>query len=76
MAERMILITNDDGVNAPGLLALKKALESVARVEVYAPERNWSAASRTRTFHKPLRVDEVRLLDAPRRFRTSGTTSD
>ena len=63
MAERMILITNDDGVNARGLLALKQALDSVARVEVFAPDRNWSAASRTRTFHKPLRVDEVRLLD-------------
>lgn len=76
MAERMILITNDDGVNASGLLALKKSLESVARVEVYAPERNWSAASRTRTFHKPLRVDEVRLLDGSRGFATSGTPSD
>jgi len=76
MAERMILITNDDGVNAPGLLALKQALEDVARVEVFAPDRNWSAASRTRTFHKPLRVDEVRLLDGSRGFATSGTPSD
>ncbi len=76
MAERMILITNDDGVNAPGLLALKKTLESVARVEVFAPERNWSAASRTRTFHKPLRVDEVRLLDGSLGYATSGTPSD
>jgi len=76
MAERMILITNDDGVNAPGLLALKKALEDVARVEVYAPERNWSAASRTRTFHKPLRVDDVRLLDGSSGHATSGTPSD
>ncbi len=76
MAERMILITNDDGVNAPGLLALKKALETVARVEVFAPERNWSAASRTRTFHKPLRVDDVRLLDGSLGHATSGTPSD
>ncbi len=76
MAERMILITNDDGVNAPGLLALKKALEPVARVEVFAPERNWSAASRTRTFHKPLRVDDVRLLDGSLGHATSGTPSD
>ena len=76
MAERMILITNDDGVNAPGLLALKKALEPVARVEVSAPERNWSAASRTRTFHKPLRVDDVRLLDGSLGHATSGTPSD
>ncbi len=76
MAERMILITNDDGINAPGLLSLKQALEDVARVEVFAPDRNWSAASRTRTFHKPLRVDEVRLLDGSRGYATSGTPSD
>ncbi len=76
MAERMILITNDDGVNAPGLLALKQALEDVAHVEVFAPDRNWSAASRTRTFHKPLRVDEVRLLDGSLGHVTNGTPSD
>ena len=78
MAERMILITNDDGVNAPGLLALKQALENVAPggVQVFAPDRNWSAASRTRTFHKPLRVDEVRLLDGSRGHVTNGTPSD
>jgi 5'-nucleotidase len=76
MAERMILITNDDGVNAPGLLALKQALQDIARVEVFAPDRNWSAASRTRTFHKPLRVDEVRLLDGSSGHVTNGTPSD
>ena len=53
--ERLILITNDDGITAPGLLALKRSLNSLGRTEVYAPDRNWSAASRTRTFHKPLR---------------------
>jgi 5'-nucleotidase len=76
MAKTLILITNDDGVNAPGLLALKTALETVGHVEVFAPERNWSAASRTRTFHKPLRVDEVRLLDGSVGRVTSGTPSD
>jgi len=74
--ERIILVTNDDGVNAPGLLALRRALAEVGRVEVFAPERNWSAASRTRTFHKPLRVDEVRLLDGSVGHVTNGTPSD
>jgi len=76
MAERVILVTNDDGVNAPGLVALTKALSELGRVEVFAPERNWSAASRTRTFHKPLRVDEVRLLDGSLGHVTNGTPSD
>ncbi len=76
MPERLILVTNDDGVNAPGLTALKQELDRVARVEVYAPDRNWSAASRTMTFHKPLRVDRVQLLDGTVGHVTSGTPSD
>jgi len=76
MADRTILVSNDDGVNAPGLLALKLALEKVAAVEILAPDRNWSAASRTRTFHKPMRVDDVRLLDGSRGRVSSGTPSD
>jgi 5'-nucleotidase len=63
-------------VNAPGLLALQKALRDVATVEVFAPDRNWSAASRTRTFHKPLRVDEVRMLDGSAAHVSNGTPSD
>jgi 5'-nucleotidase len=76
MGERIILVTNDDGVNAPGLLALRRALADIGRVEIFAPERNWSAASRTRTFHKPLRVDDVRLLDGSAGHVTNGTPSD
>jgi 5'-nucleotidase len=74
--ERLILITNDDGITAPGLLALLRALKPLGRVEIYAPDRNWSAASRTRTFHKPLRVDRVPLLDGTIGHATSGTPSD
>lgn len=76
MSERLILVTNDDGVNAPGLMALKDRLAEVARVEVFVPERNWSAAGRTRTFHKPLRLDQVRLLDGTIGHVTNGTPSD
>jgi len=76
VGERVIVVTNDDGVNAPGLLALRRALAEIGRVEIFAPERNWSAASRTRTFHKPLRVDEVRLLDGSVGHVTNGTPSD
>ncbi len=76
MSGRLILATNDDGINARGLMALKEELDRVARVEVYAPDRNWSAASRTMTFHKPLRVDRVRLLNGTVGHMTSGTPSD
>ncbi|MFN3741892.1 MAG: 5'/3'-nucleotidase SurE, partial [Anaerolineales bacterium] len=36
-----ILVTNDDGVQAPGLLALAQAMRSLGKVTVLAPERNW-----------------------------------
>jgi len=48
-----ILVTNDDGVTAPGLLALVEALRSLGQVSVLAPDRNWSASGHVKTLHKP-----------------------
>ena len=63
-----ILVTNDDGVFAPGLLALKQALTAIADVIVLAPERNWSASSHIKTMHKPLRVHKATLADGSGAF--------
>ncbi len=51
-----ILISNDDGYQAPGIVALYEALRSVADVEVVAPEQNNSAKSNALTLHSPLYV--------------------
>ncbi len=51
-----ILISNDDGYQAPGILALRDALASLAQVEVVAPELNNSAKSNALTLHAPLYV--------------------
>lgn len=51
-----ILISNDDGFQAPGLVALYDALKEVAEVEVIAPEINNSAKSNALTLHSPLYV--------------------
>ncbi len=51
-----ILVTNDDGYAAPGLLALKTALSKVGTVTVVAPEHNFSASGHVKTMHKPLRI--------------------
>ncbi len=51
-----ILISNDDGYLAPGLMALYEALKDVADVEVIAPEQNNSAKSNALTLHSPLSV--------------------
>ena len=51
-----ILICNDDGYTAPGIVALYNALKDVAEVEVVAPEHNNSAKSNALTLHAPLYV--------------------
>ena len=53
-----ILISNDDGYLAPGLMALYEALKDVAEVEVVAPEQNNSAKSNALTLHSPLYVHQ------------------
>lgn len=55
-----ILVSNDDGVSAPGIAALVKELSTVASIEVMAPDRNRSGASNSLTLSRPLRV---RCLD-------------
>lgn len=57
----MILVTNDDGVDSPGLAALAKALRKVDEVCVVAPNRNWTAAGHTKTLDRPLRVAKIML---------------
>ena len=58
-----ILITNDDGVTAPGLITLAQEVRRLGNVTVLAPDRNWSASGHVKTLHRPLRVKEVHLVD-------------
>ncbi|MEJ2448268.1 MAG: 5'/3'-nucleotidase SurE [Anaerolineales bacterium] len=71
-----ILVTNDDGVTAPGLLALVEALRTLGEVSVLAPDRNWSASGHVKTLHRPLRVKEVELADGTRALASDGAPSD
>ena len=54
-----ILLTNDDGVHAPGLAALIKRISEVAQVVVVAPDREQSAVSHALTLHHPLRAARI-----------------
>lgn len=54
-----ILVSNDDGYQSPGLLALVAALESIAEVFVVAPERDRSGASNSLTLDRPLRASRT-----------------
>lgn len=76
MAKPFILVTNDDGYLSLGLLALRNTLAEVGEAWVLAPDRNWSAASRTRVFHKPLRFSTARLPNGEEVHVTNGAPSD
>jgi 5'-nucleotidase len=71
-----ILITNDDGIDSEGLLALKQALAEIGQVSVIAPDHNWSAAGHSKTMHKPLRINKVHLADGDHAYSTDGAPSD
>lgn len=68
----VLLVTNDDGVHAPGLAALAEAVADLGDVLVVAPEREQSACGHALTLHRPLRITPVRT----QWFAVNGTPSD
>jgi len=74
--QQHILVTNDDGVTAPGLLALAQELRTLARVTILAPDQNWSASGHVKTMHRPLRVKEIELSDGTKALTSDGAPSD
>jgi len=71
-----ILVTNDDGVTASGLLALAQEMRKLGKVTVFAPDKNWSASGHVKTTERPLRVKEVTLADGTTAFASDGAPSD
>ncbi|MBT3240160.1 MAG: 5'/3'-nucleotidase SurE [Chloroflexi bacterium] len=71
-----ILVTNDDGVTAPGLLALATEMRKLGKVTVVAPDKNWSASGHVKTMHRPLRVKQVTLADGSPALAPDGAPSD
>jgi 5'-nucleotidase len=73
-----VLLTNDDGIQATGLHAMRRALLEVPGVElaVIAPNTNRSATARSITTRSPLWVDEVELDDGTTGYATDGTPVD
>jgi 5'-nucleotidase len=71
-----ILVTNDDSVTAPGLLALTQEMRKLGQVSVLAPDRNWSGSGHVKTLDRALRVKETRLADGTPAFASDGAPSD
>ncbi len=68
----LILVTNDDGVQAPGIKALYQAMLTIGRPVMVAPERDNSAVSHSLTMNRPLRVKKL----AKGIFTLDGTPTD
>src|SRR5262245_37006243 len=68
----LVVLTNDDGIHAPGLAALEKALGELGDVYVVAPEREQSTCGHALTLHRPLRPHRL----GERRFAVNGTPAD
>jgi 5'-nucleotidase len=71
-----ILVTNDDGVESRGLLALKQALDPMGDVTVVAPDTNQSAVGHQKTLMRPLRVRERTLTDGSLAYSVDGSPTD
>ena len=73
-----VLLTNDDGIDAEGLLTLRRALAAIpgVRLLVIAPDGNRSAMARSITTRRPLWVEEVPFSDGTTGYATDGTPVD
>jgi 5'-nucleotidase len=71
-----ILLTNDDGIFAPGLAALYKRLIDLGDVTVVAPTESWSGASHSITFHGPLACTRVEIGGLFTGFGVQGSPAD
>ncbi len=71
-----VLLTNDDGIHAPGIHALLEELQPIGEIFVVAPEKPRSASGHAITLHKPLRLVETALPNGQVGWACSGTPTD
>lgn len=76
MGAMRVLLTNDDGVYAPGLAAMRAALERIAEVTVVAPAAEQSGVGHSITFLTPLMANQVFDGDEPRGWAVEGSPAD
>ena len=71
-----ILVTNDDGIRAPGIAALAEALDTLGEVEVVAPADGQSGAGHGITFLRPLTAERVSMGASRQGWSVDGTPAD
>lgn len=76
MSKPLILVTNDDGINAPGLRKLISLMRQIGRVVVVAPDGPQSAMSHAITIKLPLMYKEIEISDDYKEYSLNGTPVD
>lgn len=76
MNRPLILVTNDDGITAPGIEALVKGVSSLGQVVVVAPDSPQSGMGHAITMNHPLRLEKVHIFDGIEAYQCSGTPAD
>ena len=76
MKKPRILITNDDGIDAPGIKHLWKALGNFAELFIVAPATQQSGKGLGLTLHEPLLIDEVPWKNGTKAWKVNGTPAD
>jgi 5'-nucleotidase len=72
----IILVTNDDGVTAPGIRALAEVMSKIGEVVIVAPDSPQSGMGHAITINKPLRLDKVDVAGGFTAYQCSGTPVD
>jgi len=72
----VILITNDDGVTAPGIRNLAEAVKDLGKIVVVAPDKPQSGMGHAITIGQPLRLHPVQFMDGVEAYGCSGTPVD
>lgn len=72
----VILVTNDDGITAPGLHSLVQAMEGLGEITVVAPDSPQSGMGHAITINQPLRLDKVEVYPKHQWYQCSGTPVD
>jgi len=76
MNKPTILVTNDDGITAPGIRALIEAVKDFGKVVVVAPDKPQSAQGHALTLNEPLRLRKVDIFGDIEAYECSGTPVD
>ena len=76
MIDKLILITNDDGIKSEGLNSLRVEVNKFANVICFAPAEPSSAVSKALTFHKPIRFYPIKYEDGSIGYSTTGSPAD